>query len=445
VTNYRWLPALGMTAVALALTGCGSGNSSSDANVRIANATLTHPSIDLLVNGASSITGDLTDTVSGYVTPGSGSVALQINDTSGASALSTSVPTLTGGAHYTLVVYESSGLVKTAILTEDTVVPAAGVTSLRIYDAAIEAGKLDVYITPVPAAGTPACSESILASISPTTQFGLLTAPGAVALTQGAGSFDVCVTGSGSKTDLRMTLPITLTGASVATVMLTPASGGALLNGSLVVQQGAYTAARNTNTRVRLAASVAGNATVAASSSSGITIDGGTVSPVLDFTYATVPSADTLNITSNGASIAAPAGTLPLGGDVTLLVYGNNGATPTASLIVDDNRVPTDQTTAKLRVINGLTGTSALGTLTLTANNTPVGVNVVPGTAGAAYAAIPGSSVSTSFSVLFAANSSAVGGPLPLSTASATQTLNAGTTYEVLVGGDINTPVVLAR
>lgn len=442
MTNFRLWPAFGVTAVTLALAGCGSGNSSSNTNVRIANATLTHPSIDLLVNGASAITGDVSDTVSAYVTPGSGSVALQINDTGGATALSTLVPTLTGSSHYTLVAYESSGVVKTAILTEDTAVPAAGVTGLRIYDAAIEAGKLDVYITS--ATGATACGQAALSSVSPTTQFGLLSAPAAVALTQGAGSWTVCVTGQGSKTDLRMALPITLTGATVATVMLTPASGGSLLNGSLVVQQAAYTAVRNTNTRVRLASSVAGGATVAASSSSGVPIDAGNVSPWLDFTYATVPSTDTINITSNGASVGAPAGTLPVGGDVTVLVYGNGG-TPSASLIVDDNRVPSDQTTAKLRVINALTG-SNLGTLTLTANNSPVGITVAPDSASPSYLTIPGSSTNSSFAVQFSANASTVSLPLVfVPPSSAAQTLNVGTTYEVLIGGDIGAPAILVR
>lgn len=435
MTNNRWWPVLGLTAVALALTGCGSGGSSSDANVRIANATLTHPNIDLLVNGTSTFTSQAFDTVSGYATPGSGSVTLQINDTSSQAALNTLAPTLTGGAHYTVVAYESSGIVKTAILPEDTAAPTSGVT-LRVYDAAIEAGKLDVYIT---STVQQPCSQANLASISPVTNFALLTAPAAASITQAAGTFTMCVTGSGSKTDLRMNLPLSLTNATVATVMLTPASGGSLLNGSLVVQQGAYSAARNATTRVRLAASLGSPETVSAVSGTQVTVNGGTVSPFLDFSYTAVPYTDSVNVSVNGNSVAVPAGSLPRGGDVTLLVYpGTSG--PAVSVISDDNRVPTDQTTAKLRLIDGLAAGS--GNLTLTANNTPVGINVAPGTAYSTYSVIPGSSTTSSFTVNFAATTSTLG-PVTLTAGSAAQTLNVGGTNTVFAVPDASGAVTL--
>ena len=45
-------------------------------------------------------------------------------------------------------------------------------------------------------------------------------------------------------------------------------------------------------------------------------------------------------ITVNGASVASPVTALAAGGDSTLLVYGAPG-TATASLITDDNHLPT--------------------------------------------------------------------------------------------------------
>ncbi|MDP9045459.1 MAG: DUF4397 domain-containing protein [Pseudomonadota bacterium] len=423
--NYRWLPAFGVTAVAMALAGCGSGNSSGSTSIRLANATLTHPSLDLTVNGGVGVTADTTDTVSNYASGGSGPVALQINDTGGTTSLSGTVPTLASGAHYLLVAYESGGAVKTALIGEDVALPAAGVT-LRIYDAAVEAGKLDVYFTT--ATGATACAPGNLTT--PVSSFSVLTAPAATAVYPGVGTYTVCVTGGGSKTDLRMTLPITLTSQTVATLLLTPASGGSLLNGSLAIQQGAYTAARNTNTRVRLAAAVTPGAQVAASSSSGVTINAGTASPSLDFAYALVPASDSLNVTVNSASVGAPAGQLPVGGDVTLLVYGN-AASAKASLLTDDNRVPTDPTATKLRLINGITGSP--GNVTLTANNTPVGINVAPGTESPSSALIPGSTNA----IQFALTSSS--GPLTLASGSS-QFLSPASTYTVLAGGDTTVP-----
>ena len=425
--NFSWWPALGLTAVAAALTACGSsGSDSGSANVRIANATLTHPSLDLLVNSAVTASATAADTVSAYSSPSAGSVTLQVNDAGGATALATSVPTLTGSDHYTLVAYESGGTVKTVLLGEDVVLPAAGVTTLRIYDAAIEAGKLDIYVT------ASACTSAALTPLTPTTTFGTLSAPAAVALTQGSGTWNICATGSGSKTDIRMALPVTLASATVATVLLTPASGGALLNGALLNQQGTYAAVRNTNTRVRLAAAVSGSATVAANASGGTVIDSGSVAPTFGF-YTLVPSANTLNITVNGGSVAAPATALTPGGDATLFVYGTPAAA-VATLVADDNRPPSDSTTTKLRLLNGITGSA--GTLTLTANTSPVGVNIAPG-AASPYSSVLGSTTAMNLTLTSSTN-----GTLLVNTAN---TLNANTTYSILAGGDISAPQLLIR
>jgi hypothetical protein len=175
-----------MVAAVVALSGCGgSGSGSSNANIRLANATLTHPSLDLLVNAGVAASAVAVDTVGNYVSPASGSVTLQLNDAGGATALATSIPTLSSGNHYTVVAYESGSTVKTAVLSEDTALPAAGITTLRIYDVAVEAGSLDLYIT------TSACTAANLTALSPTTSFGAITAPSAVSLVQGAGTYNV--------------------------------------------------------------------------------------------------------------------------------------------------------------------------------------------------------------------------------------------------------------
>jgi hypothetical protein len=298
---------------------------------------------------------------------------------------------------------------------------------LRIYDAAIEAGALDVYIT------TGACSTANLSTISPTTSFGILNAVAAVSLTQGAGSYNVCATASGSKTDIRMSLPITLAGQNVATVAMTPASGGALLNGSLLIQQGAYAAVRNANARVRLAAAVSGGLPVAASSSDGTVIDSG-VAPAFGF-YTLVPASSSLNVTVNSASVAvaAPA-TLVAGGDATLLVYNGSGG-PAAKLIPDDNRPPTSTTATKLRLINGITGN--VGTVTLTANSSPVGINIAPGFASSYQSLIGTANTAGTANTFGFGLTSSLAGPLSLTNGSATGTVNSNAAYSILAVGDV--------
>ncbi len=425
--NFRWWPVIGLAAASVALSGCGgSGGDSSSSNVslRVVNATLTHASLDLLVNSASASTAIAADAVSTYVSPASGSVTLQLNDAGSSTALATTVPTLAGGNHYTLLAYESGGAVKTLVLNEDFTLPATGVATLRIVDAATEAGKLDVYIT------TNQCTD--LTAISPVNSFSTSTTP--LSFTQGAGSYNVCITALGSKTDLRASVPVTLAGQQVVSVVLTPASGGQLLNGSVLVQQGAYTAARNTNARVRLASAVSGGARVSASASNGKVIepDPGSVAPAFGF-YVLVPATSTLNISVEGNSIAAPATALKAGADSTLLVY-TAAAGATAVLLDDDNRLPTDPTTIKLRLINGVNGSA--GTLTLTANTAPVGINVARG-AASGYATVAASANPMNLTLTSSTN-----GTFPANTSN---TLNANGVYTVLAGGDISAPQLLIR
>jgi hypothetical protein len=429
VKNSKWWPWVGVVALGALLAGCGGsgGDSSGNASLRVANATLTHASLDLLVNASSSAaTAVASDTTSAYVTPASGSVTLQLNDAGSSTALATTVPTLTGGNHYTLLAYESGGAVKTVVLNEDYTLPTSGAAQLRVYDAAPEAGAIDIYVTD---------PSTDLATVSaPTVSLGSTTGNQTTSLlTYSPGTYRVRVTAAGSKTDLRADIPnVVLESQQIATVALTPTVGGSLMNGSTLIQQGTYSAARNTNTRVRLAGAVANGVTVAASTGS-TPIDSG-VSPTFGFAYTLVPAGSALNITVGGQSVGAPATALAAGADVTLLVYQDGGAA-VASQIADDNRAPTDATTVKLRMLNGVTG--GPGALTLTANNTPVGVATQPG-AASGYASIAGSTNATAFGLV----SSSVNIPAPTP---GTSPLTANKVYSVLVGGTAAAPQLLIR
>lgn len=428
--NFRWWSVIGLAAATLALSGCGGGggSSSGDVSLRVANATLTHASVDLLVNSSSAATATAADTVSAYVSPPSGSVTLQVNDAGSSTALATTVPTLTSGRHYTLLTYESGGAVKTAVLNEDYPLPTAGSAQIRVYDAAIDAGPIDVYVTDQ-------AVTTLTAANSPTTTLTNITANTSSAFfTFSPGTYRVRITAAGNQSDLRADVQnIVVTSQQIATVALTPSTGGSLINGSTLIQQGGYAAARNTNTRVRLAAAVTSGSAVTASAG-GQAIGGGAVAPAFDFSYTLVPAGSALNITAGGQSVAAPADPLVAGTDVTLLVY-NDGSVPTAKLLPDDNRLPTDATTVKLRMINGLSGT---GTLTLTANNAPVGIGIGSGGASS-FVAIASSTNATVFGL-----TSSVSGTLPTNPSSSPLTANK--VYSVLVGADgTATPQLLIR
>ena len=198
------------------------------------------------------------DNVSVYAAVASGSPALQVNDSATGSALATLAPSVAGDAHYVVVAYESGGVLRTTVIAEDTAAPAAGTASLRVFDAATDAGAIDIYVT------DPAADITTLSS--PTFSFAAATSLQASGfLSIAPGTYRVRVTGSGNPLDLRLDMPaVTLTNQQVAALFLAPTIGGTLVNGAALAQQGAYTAGRNTSARVRLAAAVTSAATVSA-------------------------------------------------------------------------------------------------------------------------------------------------------------------------------------
>lgn len=431
--SLKFRPFIGIAVLSFVLAGCNGSSSSSSsgsASVRVANATLTHPSLDLLVNASIATSATPSDAVSAYTSVPSAGPTLQLNNAGATTALITLAPTMTGGDHYTLLAYESGGVVKTSLLNEDYAAPGTGAAQLRVFVAAVDAGKLDVYITDpatdLSTVSTPTASSPVITDAFST---GLLT--------YSPGTYRVRVTGAGNKADLRIDIPaVTVAALQIGTVVLTPASGGVLLNGSTLIQQGAYSATRNTNARVRLASAVSNAAVVSATASAGtgnVVIDTGSVAPSFGY-YTLVPASSTLNISVNGQSVGAPSTALTAGSDHTLLVYGSSSAA-TATVIADDNRTPADPSTVKLRLINGITGTN--GALALTANSALVASGILP--AGVSnYVAVPGSANAMNLTLTL---STSPGNFLT----NATNVLNYKAVYNVMAAGDVAAPQLLIR
>ena len=415
--NFKWWQVVGAAVLGTVLAGCGSSDDTSSTSLRVVNSTLTHPTLNVLVGGTATFTGVATDAISTASAPTAGSLTLQVNDGTSGTALATTVPTLTSSLHYTLVAYESGGVVKTVVLNEDYTVPTTGSAQIHFYNAATDVSKLDIYVTDT--------TVTDISALSPTISYTTTTALSA-AVTLSPKSYKIWVTAAGDKSDIRLLMPtVALADQQNAIVILTPSTGGVLLNGGTLIQQGAYTATRNTTSRVRLAAAMPNNLAVAATAGSTlISADGlGTAAPAL-LNYVVVPAASTLNISVGGNSVAAPATKLVAGGDSTLLVYGATAGTAVATLLSDDNRPPTDTTTSKVRFINGVT--SDVGQVTLKANTVTVGT-VAQGVA-TGYVTVPVTTTSTTTDNLVF-TSSKVGGNY----FTATTPLLAANVYTVLL------------
>ena len=410
----------------LVLSACGGGDSGSDtSSVRVINATLTHSSVDLLASASLAASGAAVDTVSSYVGVPSGSPMLQVNDTSTGTALASTTPSLAGDQRYALVVYENAGTVRTTVIGEDTAAPAAGSASLRVFDTALDAGALDVYVT--------APGIDLATVTSPTFSVNAATTVQASNFSSFApGNYQIRVTGAGNRSDLRLDIAATaLASQQIVTVLLTPTVGGTLVNGAVLVQQAAYTPARNTSIRLRLAAAVTTGASVSATA--GTASIAALTAPSVG-SYATVPAAAAVAIAVNGTNIAPPATPLAAGSDATLLVYGN-AATPVASYVVDDNHLPASSSTLKLRLLNGLTG--AASPLTLTANFAVVASNIGPA-AVSGYAVI-GATPTLRLDV------TTPGSPTSIYPGGAALTVPGNAVYTLFMLGDASAPVPLLR
>jgi hypothetical protein len=314
------------------------------------------------------------------------------------------------------------------VIQEDTAAPAAGTVALRVFDASNDAGPIDVFVT------DPAVDITGLSS--PTFTFGTSTGLQASGfLSVAPGTYRVRVTGSGNPSDLRLDMPsVVLTSQEVASLILTPTIGGTLVNGGLLAQQGAYTAGRNTNARVRLAAAVASGAAVSASAASA-PIGSGVISPAVGG-YVVVPSGAAISVTVNGAALAAPAAPAA-GSDSTLLVYGP-AASATASLIGDDNHLPATATNLKMRLVNGITG--AATPLTLDAAFAVIASNVAPGTASG-YAVVA-SSTALQLDVFSPASLTPI---YSSSTSSTPLSVPGNAVYTLFMLGDAAAPIHLLR
>ena len=364
--------ATGLAAALLA--GCGgNGNSSSSASIRLVNATLTHPSIALLSNSNATVGATAADTASAYSSIDSGGPTLQVNDVTTGGALATTSPSLASNGHYALLAYENGGSVRTAVISEDTAAPSSTTAGLRVFNAATDAGAIDVYVT------DPSADLSTLSS--PTFSFTASSSTLASSfLSFAPANYRIRVTGAGNTNDVRLDIPsVALANQQVATVVLTPTVGGTLANGAVLIQQGTYTAVRNTSARVRLVAAIGGNPIVSATAGSAV-LANNAVAPIVG-AYALVPSTASLAVSVNNVAIAAPTGTLTPGSDATLVVYGSSPATAVSTVIADDNHLPTTTSNVRMRLFNGLTG--AATPLTLTADFSVVASNVQPGTASA--------------------------------------------------------------
>jgi uncharacterized protein DUF4397 len=412
--------ALALVAASL-LSGCGGGSLSiNEGQLRLVNATTEFASLDLFAANTAVVTGVAPLSASGYGNLKADGYTLDVRASGSSTSLVSTSATVVRKQNQTVVAYTSAGSIAATVLSDEEGDPSSGTAKLRVFHTAnADAGPVDVYLV----AGACATLATSAAAPFASNVDGLQSAYTQV--TSSATPVHLCVTSVGDKTDVRLDIPsLVLSEKRIVTIILVHGSGGVLLNGLVVDQQGALTQALNTSARVRVAASISPPRAVDVDVN-GTTVAAGLSTPAVG-PYVTV-NAGTLTVKIDATTVtpATPLTAAP-GADVTLLL---TGTTPTLTLLNDDNTQSSSSARpVKMRLVNGLNGVA--GTATLTVDNAPIG-NGAAFAAASPYAFLPASAA--------LAQIDARAGVLPLFHAS-NVTLSAGHVYSVFLLGDVAAP-----
>lgn len=366
----RTLLALGLGAAGL--SGCGGAREDDEddlveTELRLVNASTTLSTADLFLDEDRIVSDVALDEASRYRGVDNGSATLKVATGGTSVGLATVEQSLARQTAYTAVAWGRGGSIKLTVLTDDEDAPDDdGNGKLRLFNAAPDAGTLDLYLTE---ADTAIDDSSPVASVAG----GIVGSWNEL----GARSYRLRVTAAGDPTDLRLDVgSFSIGRRERVTLVLQPGPGGVLVHALKVVQRGSVTAFKNESARLRLVASVASQGRVSLAVG-GSTLFNGLASPGIS-AYVLIPASTTAAEVSVGAAaLSAPALALEAGGDYTLMAYGAAGAAQVVS-ITDDNRLPTVSSRAKLRLVNGV---STQPSVELTLDAATVAGSIVPGAA----------------------------------------------------------------
>lgn len=429
-SSSRRLALLAALASSLLLAACGGGggDGNGNTNLRAINLTTDLPSLDLFTGDNRRFSALATDTLASAVSLEANTYSLIVKKAGDAGQLLTGSYTLAKDQNYTAVIWGRESALRVSTLPEDentdNITDNNG-ARLRFFNATTDTGSVDVFLTLTTATGD-------LGEVLPT-QSALTSGSLSGFRDIGSGNYRLRVTGSGDPNDVRLDIPsITIPAKKYATLVITAGAGGVLVNGTLIEQRAAATTLKNTKARVRVVASVTGAGNVGATLN-GTTIVGALRSPGVG-PYTLVNSGtQELAVRVNGAAFSTSTRTFAPGADYTLVAYGDPAAGSLA-LLTDDNRLPSINTRAKIRLVNGLAGTDPLTMqvdyLTQTATS-----DIAQGTASA-YATVAAAGSAR----LDITSPTAVDPLFTLTAATSTNLLQAQGVYTVFMLGGQSTP-----
>lgn len=333
-------------AATLLVAACGGGDDNGgggSTNMRAINLTTDLATLDLYTDNDKRFPALATDALAAKQNFNAATYSLGVRRPSDGTSLFSESFSLAKDRNYTAVVTgrEAALLVRTIPEDEDTAAIGTGKSRVRLFNLTADSAGIDVFIT------GPTVD---IGDTTPTVR--LTTSTLADFREFDTGTYRLRITGVGNPTDLRLDVPITLADKKFATLVVTLGQGGALVNATLIEQQGPVTILKNTKSRVRVAAGVDGAGAVVASVA-GASITGSLRSPVISGYLLVDAGTRDLTVRVNGNAVRTGDFVFTPGADYTLLAYGT-AAAPLVSTISDDNRLPSTTSRAKIRLINGL-------------------------------------------------------------------------------------------
>lgn len=325
-------------------TSSGSGSSSNTGTLRVINATTQRAAVGLLIDDVSRETAIERDATSATYRVTAGSHTIALANSSG-SALASTTPAIAAGSATTLVAWTGdNNVVKYLSLDELEAVPASGRSKLLVFNAARDAGALDVHLTPASDALSDSPLLGNLAAGSGSSGYSSVNA--------GSHRLRLLKAGSVLASDVRLDTTVTLPDAGIAALVITPSTGGVLAHALLLQPAKAVAALTNTQARVRVVSAMPTNLPVAGRiNGTSLPLLGG--SPAVG-SYTLVPAGtSTPQITVNGSTLTAASWTATPGSDNTLFVWGT-GTAGQFAVFSDDNRLPAGTSASRIRLLHGL-------------------------------------------------------------------------------------------
>ncbi len=142
-TRVLFCAVLGLIALASFTIGCGS---SSNAKIRLVNATPDENSLDLLVDTKSVASGVGYGAASAYASVSSGTRHLQVEQSGTTNVLIDTSSSVGSVSNLTLISLNFSFNISSVLLTDDNSAPTSGNFKLRIFNASPGMGAQDVYV-----------------------------------------------------------------------------------------------------------------------------------------------------------------------------------------------------------------------------------------------------------------------------------------------------------